>query len=93
MPENKSVPAEEALELISVFANTWFSLEAYDKDQFPKKGWTKKQVSFTAVELNKGLGNLKKELVDKKQATDLFGQEKSKDAVAGIIGFQGLSVI
>ena len=86
LPNNKSVLAKEALELISVFANTWFSLEAYDKDQFPKKGWTKKQVSFTAVELNKALSDLKQKLLIKKQATDLFGQEKSKDVVAGIIG-------
>ena len=86
LPENKSVPAKEALELISVFADTWFSLEAYDKDQFPKKGWTKKQVSFTAEELNNSLKKLKQELIAKKQATDLFGQEKNKNSVSGIIG-------
>ena len=86
LPENKFIPAKDALELISIFADTWFSLEAYDSERFPKKGWTKKQVSFTAGELNKALNELKQELVSKKQATDLFGQEKSKDAVAGIVG-------
>ena len=86
LPESKSIPAKDALELISVFADTWFSLEAYDSERFPKKGWTKKQAFFTAGELSKALGKLKQELVAKKQATDLFGQEKSKDAVAGIVG-------
>ena len=86
LPESKSIPAKDALELISVFADTWFSLEAYDSERFPKKGWTKKQAFFTSEELHKALGKLKQELVAKKQATDLFGQEKSKDAVAGIVG-------
>ena len=86
LPDDKSIGAKDTLELISVFANTWFSLEAYDSEKFPKKGWTKKQVSFTAEELNKALDNLKQELITKKQASGLFGQERSKDAVAGIIG-------
>ena len=86
LPDDKSIGAKDTLELISVFANTWFSLEAYDSEKFPKTGWTKKQVSFTTEELNKALDNLKQELIAKKQATGLFGQERSKDAVAGIIG-------
>ena len=53
LPENKSIPAKEVLDLINVFARAWFSLEAYDKENFPDKGWTKKQVSFTAEELSK----------------------------------------
>ncbi len=86
LPESKSIPAKDALELISVFADTWFSLEAYDSERFPKNGWTKKQAFFTSEELNKALSKLKQELVSKKQATNLFGQEKSKDVVAGIVG-------
>ena len=86
LPSDESVPASSALELISLFANTWFSLEAYDKQNFPEKGWTKKQVSFTAEELQQALSKLKSELIAKKQATDLFGQEKTKKAVSGIVG-------
>ena len=86
LPDDRSVGAKDTLELISFFANTWFSLEAYDSEKFPKKGWTQKQVSFTAEELNKALDNLKQELIAKKQATALFGQERSKEATAGIIG-------
>ena len=86
LPSDESVPASSALELISLFANTWFSLEAYDKQNFPEKGWTKKQVSFTAEELQQALMKLKSELIAKKQATELFGQEKTKKAVSGIVG-------
>ena len=51
LPKKQSaLPVQEALELISVFADTWFSLEACDKENFPKKGWTKKQVSFNKAE-------------------------------------------
>lgn len=86
LPDDKSIGAKNTLELISVFADTWFSLEAYDSEKFPKKGWTQKKVFFTAEELEKDLQSLKKDLIAKKQATGLFGQERSKDAVAGIIG-------
>jgi len=86
LPKDKPIPTQEALELIRVFASTWFSLEAYDKESFPEKGWTKKQVFFTAEDLKSSLEELKKELVFKKQATDLFGQEKTKGAVSGIVG-------
>ena len=37
LPSDQSMPASSALELISLFANTWFSLEAYDKQNFPEK--------------------------------------------------------
>ena len=84
--ENKAMPAKEALDLVGVFAHTWFSLEAYDSQKFPKSGVTKKQVHFTAEELKKGLAKLKKELIAKKQATELFGQERVKNAVTGITG-------
>ena len=86
LPSDQSAPASSALELISAFANTWFSLEVYDKENFPEKGWTKKQVSFKAEELQQALSKLKSELIAKKQATDLFGQEKTKSAVSGIVG-------
>jgi len=84
LPSNDSVIS--ALDLISTFENTWFSLEAYDKQNFPEKGWTKKQVFFTVEELQQALKKLKTELISKKQATDLFGQEKTKDSVSGIVG-------
>lgn len=86
LPENNEVKARDILELVNAFANTWFSLDAYDNDELPKNGITKKQVIFTTDELNQGLLELKKKLISKKQATELFGQEKSRGSVVGIVG-------
>lgn len=92
LPAGNKVRTEDILELVNAFAGTWFSLEAYDKDTFPKTGTSKKKVIFTAEELSQALAKFKKELIAKKQATDIFRQERSKKAVEGIIGnvFQGL---
>ncbi|MBT4485635.1 MAG: virulence protein RhuM/Fic/DOC family protein, partial [Candidatus Latescibacteria bacterium] len=86
LPSGNRVTTQDVLELINAFAGTWFSLDAYDTDTFPKTGSIKKKVVFTASELSEALRELKQELIAKKQATDLFGQERSKDTVEGIIG-------
>lgn len=86
LPTENKVKTEDILELISAFAGTWFSLDAYDKNILPQKGANKKQVAITAEELNHALQELKKDLIKKKEATEIFGQERGKDSVAGIIG-------
>lgn len=86
LPTNGSVDTESTLELVKLFATTWFSLEAYDKSELPEKGATKKQVKLTAAELEKALAELKQELINKDEATYMFGEEKSKGNVAGIVG-------
>ena len=68
------------------FATTWISLDAYDKDALPKIGDSKKKARITAEELNEALAKFKKELVAQKQATDIFGQERNKEALSGIVG-------
>jgi len=86
LPAGNKVTTEDVLELVNAFAGTWFSLDAYDTDTFPKTDSSKKKVRFTAEELSKALQELKQELIAKKQATELFGQEKNSGAVEGIIG-------
>lgn len=86
LPPSNQVKAQDVLELINAFAGTWFSLDAYDTDAFPKTGGTKKKVVFAADELVSALQKLKQDLLDKKQATDIFGQERDKEAVRGIVG-------
>ena len=66
LPAGNIIDTKEVLELINTFAGTWFSLDAYDTDNFPKSKITKKQIFFTAEELNQALLKLKKELVIKK---------------------------
>ena len=86
LPAASKVKTEDILELIKVFAGTWFSLSAYDADEFPKRGITKRKVIFTADELLGALQKLKQNLIAKKQATDIFAQEMSRQTVQGIIG-------
>lgn len=86
LPKGGEVKAEDALELVKMFASTWFSLSAYDKSKFPKNGVTKKQVKITAEELAGALLGLKNILLANKQASELFGQEKDRDVLSGIVG-------
>ena len=86
LPASDEVRAKDVLELIHAFAGTWFSLEAYDNQKFPKEGATKKEVVFTSEELDKALKDLKQELIGKKQATPIFGCEARRGSVAGIVG-------
>ena len=86
LPEKQKVRNEEVLGLVSAFASTWLSLDAYDKEKFPKRTYSKKRVGVTAEELQDVLQNLKDELKKKKQASELFGQERSKEAIKGVVG-------
>ena len=86
LPTGNVVHAQDVLELVEAFANTWISLDAYDTQNFPENGATKKAVTFTADELTQALHEFKQELLVQKHATDLFGQERSEDAVHGIVG-------
>lgn len=86
LPQSASLDADEALDLIKVFAHTWLSLDAYDKGDFPETGLNKKQVTFTGEELTKAVTKLKKDLISKKQATELFAQEKKEGSLESIVG-------
>lgn len=86
LPLGDAVKVEDALELVKMFADTWLSLDAYDKSALPKTGVDKKQARVTAVELEAALSKLKQNLIKKGQATELFGQETQKDSIAGIMG-------
>ncbi len=47
LPKDKNIDNKDVLELVKMFANAWFSLDAYDKDKLITKGYTKKKVSLT----------------------------------------------
>ncbi|MDD5738966.1 MAG: virulence protein RhuM/Fic/DOC family protein [Candidatus Pacebacteria bacterium] len=86
LPAGSIVEAEDAVELVSLFADTWLSLEAYDKGVLPKGKLTKKKVLLTAEKIVKSLAGLKEELMLRSEVTDIFGKERSEGFVAGIIG-------
>lgn len=86
LPKGAKVDTENVLELISMFASTWLSLDAYDKGALVTKGATKRRVALTAEKLSENLSRLKQELIRNKQATDFFGSEQRSGALAGIVG-------
>lgn len=86
LPHDSKVDNASILELITMFADTWMSLDAYDKDILVTQGITKRKVALTANKLNKALLNLKLALIDKGEATELFGTERTNDSVSGIVG-------
>lgn len=55
LPTDTTIDHDSILELVTLFADTWFSLDAYDKDKLVTQGITKKKVVLTAEKLNKAL--------------------------------------
>lgn len=86
LPAGSVVDAGDAVELVSLFADTWLSLDAYDRDALLKGKLTKKKIELTAEKITGSLAELKSELVRKKEATDIFGMERSGGSVEGIVG-------
>lgn len=79
------IKTEDILDLIKSFSYTWFSLDSYDKGNFPLYG-NKQEVDITAQELYQDLEQLKNNLIEKWEATDFFAQEKNQGSLEGIIG-------
>ena len=86
LPEGSAIDNKQVLELITLFADTWFSLDAYDKDKLVMRGATKRKVALTADKLSSALTKLKQVLISKNEATEIFGVERSKESVMGIVG-------
>ena len=86
LPAGPVVDAGDAVELISLFADTWLSLDAYDRGALQKGKLTKKRVELTAKKITDSLSELKAELIRKSETTDIFGKERVKGSVEGIIG-------
>jgi prophage maintenance system killer protein len=86
LPEHITFDPRAVLDLIKEFASTWVSLDAYDKETLQIKGVTKRNIKLTSNELFSAILNLKNELIQKKETTDLFATERQKGSVEGIIG-------
>ena len=78
--------AGDAMELISLFADTWLSIDAYDKDILFKGALTKKKVMLTAEKMQASLYELKQKLAERGEVTELFGAERFAGSIAGIVG-------
>lgn len=78
--------SSDTLELVKAFSQTWFSLNAFDKEIFKIKKHTQRSVQFEAKKLYEDLEILKNNLIQQKQATDFFAQEKRIGSLEGILG-------
>lgn len=83
--DNPQVETTEILSLIQSFSDTWFTLDSYDKQEFPERGDTA-SIKTSAEDLQTDLQLLKSELINKGEATELFAQEKNQGLLAGIFG-------
>ncbi len=86
LPPHSVIDHENIFELITLFADTWLSLDAYDRDMLAPMGGTKKQIEITADQLQSALKELRQALIAKGEATKLFGTERSKGNLTGIVG-------
>ncbi len=86
LPEHMTLDPKAVLELVREFSTTWVSLDAYDKETLKSIGSTKKSVQLSTVELLNAIGELRTELMKKKEASELFAQERQKGSIEGIVG-------
>ena len=86
LPEHVTLDPKAVLELIKEFAGTWVSLDSYDKEALELKGVTKKKVTLVGADLLAAISDLKRELIKKGEATDLFASERREGSIEGIVG-------
>jgi len=82
----EQVGSSEATDLALAFAATWLSLNAYDKSELPSSGTIKKAVDIGAGELEAELHKLRKALIAKGEATDIFATERTKGGLHALFG-------
>ena len=80
----KNIDNDDISELIRMFSYTWFSLQSYDEQKFPKTN-TSSDIEISTDQLYKDVASLKSDLIRKREATSFFAQEKTKDSLGSII--------
>ena len=84
LPNNIKISNSDVLELIKSYANTWFSLDAYDKDNLIQNGKTNETMELSASDLVSAINKLKAELIKKNEATELFAKERENGNIESI---------
>ena len=79
--------ARALLNIISRFSNSWQMLRQYDENQLPERPATptRRMKRLTLRQAHAAVAALKARLMQKGEASDLFGLERS-DGLAGILG-------
>jgi len=84
--QGEMLDTDHVLDIIATFSRTWFSLQSYDQENVPNKGVTQKDLDLDVDTLYADIAKLKKDLTARGEATELFAQEKTDQALAGIVG-------
>ena len=82
---NTQLETTAILNLIQNFSNTFFALDSYDRNEFPKQG-TQLEIESSAFDLKQDLQQLKGDLIKKGEASELFAQEKKTGNLDSIFG-------
>jgi Virulence protein len=87
---DKRLSSDEAqglLTIIKQYADTWTTLEAYDSGKLQNRTSSKKSVSLTLEEVRRKLDELKRELIRKGEASDLFAteQDHGMEQIPGVL--------
>jgi death-on-curing family protein len=85
--KTQNLKGQEAqiLSLLRDYSKSLTFLEQFDKNRLPEPKGKKSRFVLKYEEAKKVLEEVKKELIDKSEATDLFAQERN-DTFAGIVG-------
>jgi len=86
LPMHVILDPKAILELVKEYSTTWTKIDAYDKDALVQTGTTKKKIKISGNELARAINTFKMELVSKNEATDIFGVDRNKESVEGILG-------
>lgn len=86
LASHRDIPTDDILELIKIFGQTWFSLDAFDKQSFTPTETTPQTVHIQSQELYADILTLKSELMSRGEASELFAQEKNHNNLEGIFG-------
>jgi len=81
----KSREAKGLLKVITDYTNSWVLLQKYDKGQLQLQSSKTKHVLYSYEETLKNIYSLKTNLLNKQEATDIFGQERGS-ALNAILG-------
>lgn len=73
------------LDVITTYASTWLLLQKYDQSAIPKPKTKRARKKFDYGFCRQAINQLKGELMKKKEAADLFGNERG-ETFKGIIG-------
>ena len=86
LSHNQDFSSDDILELVKLFGQTRFSIDAFDRGKIITNRQTQKTIQVQAKELYSDLLKLKQDLLTRDEATDFFVQARESGEFEGIFG-------